>query len=331
MLAKVKIIGLIALVSAALPAGDARSQFGGYGGFSTTAMLGGQQTVSAAGNASLHKEPTAMRMFLQLSGRGKTLEEAAQSIADRCEAVTAQLESLGADTDSISFGRPAISDAQSAQKQQLETMIRERMAGSGRAVPKGLKIPKSFTVNRTLTVEWPLLSGEPERTMIAVHALQEKIKAADLAGVKETQAELSPEERELAEEFAAPSRSYDPYGEEEVQPGVPHFVFVARVSDAEHDKAAVEAFAKARHSAARLAKAAGVELGPLASLAGGASSDSGDGMSSYERRMYRAMQGIVGPEFGAGGEADDESEIVGPNSNSLTYRVTITAVFGLKQ
>ena len=51
-----------------------------------------------------------------------------------------------------------------------------------------------------LTAQWPLAAGDsPEKRLLAVENLREKIKTGDLAGLKDAE-KLSPEEQELLEE-----------------------------------------------------------------------------------------------------------------------------------
>ena len=108
--------------------------------------------------------------------------------------------------------------------------------------------------------------------------LQEKIKAADLAGTKEAE-KLSPEEQEIVEESAdMVASSEDPRS----QVGQPVFIFIAAVSKEDREKLLSEAFAKAKAQAADLAKAANVELGPLTGLSGQCSGQSNFGNEEYD-------------------------------------------------
>jgi hypothetical protein len=78
--------------------------------------------------------------------------------------------------------------------------------------------------------------------------------------------QLSPEEQELAEEMAEMMSDHGYGSGSEAKPGEPQFVFVARISEEDRRQAMTEAFAKAQASAARVAAAAGKELGELAHL-----------------------------------------------------------------
>ena len=133
-----------------------------------------------------------------------------------------------------------------------------------------------------LSVQWPLKADNPEKLLLAADELREKIKAADLAGGNDAP-KLSPEEQEVAEEMAAEQSRQS--NEEATAPNEPRFVFVARLTAAERQKALAEAFAKARVQAAELAKAAGMELGSLASLSGEGGGNAG-GLSPYVRAPW---------------------------------------------
>ena len=51
------------------------------------------------------------------------------------------------------------------------------------------------------------------------------------------------------------------YGDENRPPGTPQFIFIAKITDADREKALADAFTKAKSQAARTAKAAGHSVG----------------------------------------------------------------------
>lgn len=290
------------------------------------------QAVQGSGQSSVRKKPTALRMHVQLMAKGDNLEDALAKLKTRREAAKAQLETLGAEAKSITFSDPSLSAAENPNRRQIERMIRERMAASGKK-PAGLKLPHTVTVASFLKAEWPLAAEEPEKLLLAAHKLQEKIKAADLAGAKDA-AKLSPEEEELAEEMAQSG----PFGEEQAEPGAPQFVFVAKISDQERREALAKAFQKAKDHATQVAEAAGAELGPLVMLSGnpGGGHAMPDGMyydpydSPYGRRAY-AQQLMAQMAAEDDGEGAPPLEALGPEPGMLSYRVHVSAVFGLKK
>ncbi|MGA2798929.1 MAG: SIMPL domain-containing protein [Thermoguttaceae bacterium] len=223
----------------------------------------GQQTISATGTVSVKRKPTVLRMYLELVAKGSSLDEALKKMKDRRESARAQLETLKADKDAITFGDPSLSGAASPRQRQIEIMLMARMQSRGK---KAAKTPSAapVTVSVLLTAQWSLEAETPEQMLLLAQSLQEKIKAADLAGIKDAE-KLSPEEEELADEA---SQMIDQSGEQRTPAGQPYFMFIARLSQADREKLLGEAFAKAKTQAADLAKAADVELGPLTGISG---------------------------------------------------------------
>jgi uncharacterized protein YggE len=289
-----------------------------------------KDTVTGVGFVRVQRPATALRMHVQLTAKGKTLVEALARLKEQREAVAAQLEKLNAEKESIAFRNPAVSAAQNAQQRKIESLIAERMAARGKKVAKPAK--PLVTVTGMLTAQWPLEADSPEKLLLAAESLQEKIKAANLSGPKDAE-RLSPEEQELVEEAAGEDN--DPFGrssgsdEEQVVPGRPMFLYVARLAPKEREKAMAEAFAKARSQAGELAKAAGVQLGPLAGLSGqGGKANTGDDMSSYNRRQYMYAQWMAS-QAAASGQEERPDEAVGPNPASLGFDFYVTATFGM--
>ena len=135
-------------------------------------------------------------------------------------------------------------------------MVLAQMRNRGRKVPKGLQAPQSVTVTSMLTAQWPIETQSHEKVLLMAQDIEEKVKAADLAGSKETE-KLSPEEEELEEEAGqAANQSGNDEGQ---QPRQPQFLFIAVLSEQDRRKAMADAAVKARQQAAELAAAAGVE------------------------------------------------------------------------
>jgi len=283
-------------------------------------------SVSGTGMVTVERPAQRMRMHIELGASAPTLKAALAALKDRREAAQSQVESLGADKKSIKFTDPVLSSDTSDRRRQMEQMIRSKLAGrrKGGAAPA---LPTSHAVSTTLTADWPLTPGAAEQVLLAVHDVQTKVEAADLAGLKEKKA-ISPEEQELAEEMA--DMSSRGYGDENRPPGTPQFMFIAKISDADREKALANAFAKAKSQAARTAKAAGAELGGLLRVADNASAATGFDESSYfgggydpytMARMQRANMMAYSP-------AEDEAISMQPGQ--VPARIMITAVFQLK-
>lgn len=317
---------LAALLTAALLPGAARAQFEQAIAGMATGESAGQPAISGTGRVVVRRNPTQLRLYIQLLAKGKSLEDAIVKLKDRKEAATTQLQALRADKKSIVFDSPSLSNAASARKQQLEAMVMEQMRSRGKKVPKGLQPPQSFTVSANLTAEWPLKAESPEQLLILAQGIQEKIKAADLAGTKEME-KLTPEEQEFEEEANQANNRYG--GGEAAPPGQPHFVFVAAIPKAEREKAMAEAVARAKQRASELAAAAGVEVGPLIGLSGHCSGQSNfsSGVSSYD--PYNRSDFFRQLAMQARGDDPDgkQDESLSPDPGELTFFCVATVLF----
>jgi len=121
-------------------------------------------------------------------------------------------------------------------------------------------------------------------------------------------------------------------GEQEPKRGTPMFVYLSKLTEDEHSKAITQAYAKAKQQAARLAKAAGVELGPLQQLSLDGSSESSPSelwqdMQSdpFTQQMYQRMFGGY-PSVSMDRSA---AEAIGIHPGKVVYKVGLVAGFGL--
>ncbi len=318
-------LATIALLSAVCLPVPAWAQFGAME-LAGMRMAGGQ-TVRGTGTVVLSRRPTLLRMHVELLAKGKTPEEALEKLKDRREAAVAQVEMLEAVKESVSCGDPSFSNLQAAQKKQFEQMIRQRMSSRGRKVPKGLQTAKTFSASAVLMAEWPIQGDSPEERLLAVRAMEEKLKAADLGGAKEAE-KMSAEEEEMAEEMANMMGS----GEEKVAFGQPVFTYVAEVSDADRKAAMAKAFGKAKKQASELAQAAGVKLGPLAGLGGYTRGTGMENMMThyggYSPQQYQ--QSLAQRQ--AGGEKDDEqTQATASTLGPVRFNIAVVAVYKLEE
>ena len=97
----------------------------------------------------------------------------------------------------------------------------------------------------------------------------------------------------------------------------------------ERQKAQSEAFVKAKEEAAELAKAAGVELGPLVGLSGGGSAQTRFGENPCFR--YGGPDVVRPPIAEPAGESSGEKqdEAMGPDPSALKFNCTVAAMFQL--
>jgi len=295
--------------------------------WSQPAATDGQGAVSGMGTGELQRLPEVMRMRVVITTKGKDLNEALAGLKDRVAAAKTQVTALGADKATISSDEPQLAVESNDRRRQMEMMMAQRMRGGRRPTAKKEEVKPPVSVSTTLTAQWPLKANAGEQLLIAATALQEKIKAADLAGTKE-QSKLSAEEQELSDELAAEQMAM--FNEEGPKPGEPMFMFVAPISAAEREKLLAEGFKKAKERAARLAKAAGAELGALRMLSD-REMDASDEMianapysgSNATYRMMQMMRGNRAP-------SEEISEAVGAQPGKVVYRVMVTASFDLK-
>ncbi|HLJ12719.1 MAG TPA: SIMPL domain-containing protein [Planctomycetaceae bacterium] len=290
--------------------------------------------VSATGVVSISRQPEKMRLQIALQGKGVTLKDALSIVRTRAESARKQLTALGAEKGSIKVENSKVSQKDANQNNmRMQMMMIQRMQQGGNAKPKN-DVPELVIASALLTAEWKLDSKHGDEQLIAVNILQEKIKEADLGGAKDTET-LSPEEKELLEESEDEANMYANLGNTgEAKPGEPVFLFVGRISDAERDKALAEAFTKAKTNAARLAKAAGAQLGNLKSLT--SNSASGD-WSSYNRygmnnsAAYQVLQAARQTQSEDGDDNETNNEALGIDLDAIKINVTVTAAFDLQR
>jgi len=282
--------------------------------------------IMGTGTAVLKRPPATVRMYLMLIGRGKTAEEAVAVLKARRQAATAELVKLGADQKSIQSSSISVSSAESQRRRQLQSMIRQRMQARG-AAAKPVKLPEVVSVAAMLTAEWPIAAKDPEEMFLMAHELQGKVKAAKLATGKEGD-KLSAEEEEVAEEMKADMSSYSPYGEEDFDPNTPLFSYVAKITEEDRAKTTAEAFQKAKADAQRIARAAGVQLGPLAGIFGDMERRY-YGPGYYEGPMPSGYRQMMDRFRSAAQREGVQDEAVAEEPSQVTYSVTARVMFEL--
>jgi hypothetical protein len=312
---------LASILASAAPVKAQFEEMNSYAG-----LMGGEKnTVSGAGTEVVKRSPCALRMYLELTAKGPSMEEALKHLKERRQSALAQLEALKAPKDSITVGNPQKADSSNAQRQRFEAMVAERLKSRGVTSSKNKKIPEVVTVSANLTVQWPLEAKTPEELLLMVHQLHKKIKAADLGGAKEA-AKLSPEEEEVMEEMEIQMREM---GDEQQNAGQPTFVYVAKLTEEEREKALATAFQRAKIQAERTAKIAGLKLGPLVSLQireeGHADLD--DVSGSYGEYGMRRLLARLQMRQRLENLDQKELEAVGNDPDSLMFRFMVMAKF----
>lgn len=237
----------------------AASTFASIGSLCHAQNPQGLGVVQGQGSQVVKRMPDTIRVYLQVSAKGKTLEDALANLKKRTESIREQTPKLGGDANSVKFTPPDKSD--SSQQQQMMDQLRRQMGNE--RVPKGLAAPTSVTVNTMFSADWPVTAEGVEKLLIDGEKLQKKILDADLSGVKADEKQATPEEREMAEEMETMMRNQYGGNTNMPKPGAPNLSFIAKLPEADRDAAVAEAFKKAHADAERLAKAAGLKLGKL--------------------------------------------------------------------
>jgi uncharacterized protein YggE len=274
-------------------------------------------TVAGQGVVDLRRRPTVLRVQVEVVSRGKDLKEALTRLKERREAARTRLLALGAAQEDIVFGEPGLGSNKTPQQARVEAMFLQRMRARGAKAPAKAAAATLAEVSVSLKADLPLKASGPEEVLVRGQELLEKVKAADLGGLKELE-KLSPQEEELAEENMAQFG-----GEEGLKQEEPAFLFVCKISEEEHAKALAEAFQKARREAPQLARAAGAELGALQQLEGTGQSRSAEEVTAAYQ-TFRMRGGIVQPALPA-----EAREAAGTQPGTVVYRVAVMAGFAL--
>jgi uncharacterized protein YggE len=302
---------------------------GPFGSACAQEMLFGR-TVTGHGMFEIKRHPEVLRIQVDVLAKGKTLKEALAKLRERRQAAQKNLEQIGAVAGSIEFGEPQIAMERNDRQHERMVMMMAMRAQGKKPAQKPKEAPP-ISVFCTLKAEVRLSAAGAEELLLAAHGLEERVKAADLGGLKELK-QASAQDEEMAEEANAEMMGMN--DNEGPKRGEPIFLYVSKLSDEERTKARADAFKKAQREAAKLAEAAGIELGPLYRLDPDPSAgypDSEDtevvsGPSSYFVRQY--LERARG--YAAGNDKQPE-EAIGIRPGKVVYRVAISAAFELKK
>ena len=278
-----------------------------------------QGTVSASGSAEVKRPAEMLRVQVELLAKGKDPKEAMARLKERREAARAQLAALGAPADAIEIDEATLGGDKGERQQQMEQMMARLQARGGPTASKP-KQAVPVIVTAALKVDLPLKAADSDALLTAATALQDRIRAADLGGLKDAE-KPSPQEEELLEEMGVRG-GVNPG---EPKRGEPMFLFVCRIPAAERDRATAEAFQRAKREAGRLAKAAGADLGSLARIGGGPPGiDPEVDYDQMRRYVAYGNQPAIGRPLDDGGY-----EAVGDRPGRVTLRVALTVEFHL--
>jgi uncharacterized protein YggE len=282
-------------------------------------------TVTGHGSVEIKRQPEYLRVHLELLARGKDVGEALAKLRDRRHSAQKHLEQLGA--ASVEFAKPIIVEERN-DRQQRQMMMMMRQMNQGKKPVQKSKEPPPIIVSCALKAEIKLTATEPEELLVVAHALEEGIKLADLGGIKDLK-HASPQDEEQEQEEGAEMMMN--FGHSEgLKRGEPVFSYVSKVSEGDQLRARAEAFKKAEREAGRLAKAAGVELGPIYHLEDTSASTNPWDESAYMDSSYSYRWQQIMNMRGAGHWERTAGEAIGLQATAVSYRVALSASFELK-
>ena len=204
-------------------------------------------------------------------------------------------------------------------------------------IPGGQKPAKpkeapSIMMASSLKAELALRAADHEELVVEAHTLEEKLKAADLGGLKDLN-QASAQDEEAAQEAAPQQMMMEAMGATVRKPGEPVFRYVAKISDDDRVKVIADAYHDAERQVHRLAKAAGAAVGPVQKLAEhwldpedpeeSIEPDNPFGIRTYPLAMVQSGTGAVNPR--------DAQEAVGTHPDRVVFRVALAASFELRR
>ncbi len=163
-------------------------------------------TVSGKGMVTRPLVPTTLRMHTQLSVRGSTAEEALSRLKERRQGVAEKLEKLGADVETIAFGRSSV------QKVNVSRAT-SPYPTSPRTITPNRYVPSTSTSNSSATQPMPVPS-----TTYSPPAASTPNSAPPTPGAPSVGTSLSPSPPSTSQSSGPPApstppaRNYDPYG-----------------------------------------------------------------------------------------------------------------------
>jgi hypothetical protein len=289
-------------------------------------------TVTGVGAYELKRQPEFLRVHVDVLAKGKDIKESLAKLRERRLAAQKSLEAMGAAANAIEFGDPTVTTEKFDRQQSMQRMMMAQMAmAQGKKAAKKPKEAQPVIVSCSLKAEIRLAATDPEERVILTHALEKRIKTADLGGLKDMK-QASPQDEELAQEQVG--EEMDPDQAHQPKPGEPAIFYVSPIPVKDRERALAEAFKKAKRHAGHLANAAGAELGPIHHIED--SSPSNSQMEDYSGMenpfMYRYMQRTQDwTRESNGGDDRESTEAIGLEPGKVVFRVVLSASFELKR
>lgn len=256
-------------------------------------------TVTSQGQMELKKDAVAMRLVLEVRGKGKDLKSALALLSERKGLAEEYLLRQGAAKDTIRWDEAAIAAAALPETGPFHfeppTLAPGPMSLQPTLPqPMPAKSPEVVVIS-LLRVDFSLSAGGAEDRLLKVHELQGKVRSMELAGSAKS-------------DSSTPACNCGCKGE-------PMFLFIAKVSAEERAQTLSQAFAKAKDAAGRLAIATGAELGSVQSLM----------MNSQPTCTSCPLS-----QNQSESSADAVQEIQGVTLGSVAYRVSVSTSFVLQ-
>jgi uncharacterized protein YggE len=277
--------------------------------------------VTGTGTSTLKVAADLVRVQLAIEAQGKDLKEALAKLKTMETADNEKLAGVGVAAGAIQWSE-ATPGVVSDQQQKMIQMARMRHQGVNAAAEPVAPVK----VTAMLKADVTLGGKNNEEILTAVETLRDKIKKLSLGATAGPS--TMPADAEAQEE--AEEETGERNNGEAVPPGTAMFIYVHKITEADHDKAAGEAFANAKKEAVRLAKAAGVEIGAIKSLSGrtGPAVDPDEMYNGYngggeQRYIYMMMQ----QQYRSGAQVD---ETYAPRPGDLAFQVSVSAAFTIR-
>lgn len=272
-------------------------------------------TISCSGAVTVRQRPALLLMKVRLRAAEPTLELGLAKLKKQGEATSQWLKRLGAER--VDFGEPHFADqADTDPIQKMRAMaaksLRKRPAsGASEERPHGVCV--------VLTAIWPVAAMSAEDILVLVDRLRFEVAEEDSDEAEAPEA-LPP--------WASPEEQMQAMMTQMQQPAdddTPQFVFISRLGEEQREKAIAEALARARQNAERLARAAGLRLGPLQMLhhMSGGLIDGSRPDKLMDRQRCLGM--LAGSSYDLG-----EHEIVSDDLRSAEFTITVSANYSVE-
>lgn len=273
-----------------------------------------RRTVSTQGTVTVRQRPAVLLMKVRLRATEPTLELGLTRLKAQGEAARQWLSRLGAER--VACGEPHFDEQ--IDKDPLTKARAATAKAIGRHLPGAAAAGDGKRgVNVVVTAQWPIAALSAEQTLVLVDRL--RFEAAADSGTAEA-AEEPPA-------WATPQEQMQALMAQMQQPpvddGTPQFLFIARLDDEQLERAVAEAFARAVRNAERLARAAGLRLGPLTAL-NHVYGRPGEGRADLllERQRCAALLASMAVELG-------EHDLVSEDLRAAEFVVTVHATHTL--